>query len=214
LGPRTYARILPLGDPPDYEPPRDASIAARAAREGRDADELLYDRMLDDDGRALLLLPLLNYSALDAEPIREMMLHPRTVLGLGDGGAHCGIICDASMTTYVLAHWVRDRTRGARIPLELAVEQLTRGPALLYGFTDRGVLRPGAKGDVNVVDLDRVALCAPEMAYDLPAGAPRLLQRARGYVATVVAGEVTLRDGEPTGALPGRLVRSRSAQAG
>jgi N-acyl-D-aspartate/D-glutamate deacylase len=213
LGPRIYSRLFPLGDPPDYEPSRDASIAAIAAREGRDAADVLYERMLDDDGRALLLLPLLNYSTLDAEPIREMMLHPRSVLGLGDGGAHCGIICDASMTTYVLAHWVRDRTRGARIPLEDAVKQLTHDPAALYGFTDRGVLRPGMKADVNVVDLDRVALCAPEMAHDLPAGAPRLLQRARGYVATIVAGAVTQRCGEPTGALPGRLVRSRPAAA-
>jgi N-acyl-D-amino-acid deacylase len=212
LGPRTYPRLFPLGDPPDYEPSPDASIAAIAAREGRDADDVLYDRMLEDDGRALLLFPLLNYSALDAEPIREMMLHPRSVLGLGDGGAHCGIICDASMTTYVLSHWVRDRTRGARIPLELAVRQLTHDPAALYGFADRGVLRPGLKGDVNVIDLDRVGLRAPEMAHDLPAGASRLLQRARGYVATVVAGEVTLREGEPTGARPGRLVRSRPAQ--
>jgi N-acyl-D-amino-acid deacylase len=213
LGPRMFGRLFPLGEKPDYEPSPDASIAAIAAREGRDAVEVLYDRMLEDDGRALLLFPLLNYSALDAEPIREMMLHPRSVLGLGDGGAHCGIICDASMTTYVLAHWVRDRTRGARIRLERAVKQLTHDPAALYGFADRGVLRPGLKADVNVVDLDRVALCAPEMAYDLPAGAPRLLQRARGYVATIVAGEVTLRDGEATGALPGRLVRSRPAAA-
>ena len=213
VGPSAYPRIFPLGDPPDYEPSRDASIAAIAARDGRDAEDVLYDRMLEDDARALLLLPLLNYSQLDGEPIREMLLHPRTVLGLGDGGAHCGVICDASMTTYMLAHWVRDRKRGARIPLELAVRQLTRDPAALYGFTDRGVLRPGMKGDVNVIDLDRVALRPPEMAYDLPAGAPRLLQRARGYAATIVAGEVTFREGEATGALPGRLVRSRPGSA-
>ena len=208
LGPRMYPRLFPLGVPVDYEPTRDASVTAIAAR---DVEDVLYELMLRHDGRELLFFPLLNYSEFSGEPIREMMLHPKSVLGLGDGGAHCGIICDASMTTYVLSHWVRDRTRGPRIPLEAAVKRLTHDTAELYGFTDRGVVRPGMKADLNVIDLDRVQLELPEMAFDLPAGAPRLLQRATGYVATVVAGEVILRDGEPTGARPGKLVRSRPA---
>ena len=182
-------------------------MAAIAAREGRPADAVLYDLMLGHDGRELLFFPVLNYAGCSAEPIREMLLHPRSVLGLGDGGAHCGIVCDASMTTFMLTHWVRDRRRGPRIPLERAVRMLTRDPATLYGLTDRGVLRPGAKADVNVIDLNRLQLRLPEMAFDLPAGARRLVQRADGYVATVVSGEVIAREGAMTGARPGRVVR-------
>lgn len=207
LGPAMYKRLFPLGDPLDYEPPLDASVAAVAAREGRDTEDLLYDWMLRDDGHALLFFPLLNYSEFTAEPIREMMLHPSTVLGLGDGGAHCGIICDASMTTFVLTHWVRDRARGPRIPLELAVRLLSRDTAALYGLRDRGVLAPGWKADLNVIDLDRIRLRPPRMEHDLPGGAPRLLQRADGFDATIVSGHVVMRDGEATGAMPGALVR-------
>jgi N-acyl-D-aspartate/D-glutamate deacylase len=207
FGPAMYARLFPLGEPPEYEPDAAASVAAIAAREGRPADAVLYDLMLGHDGRELLFFPVLNYASGSAEPLREMLLHPRAVLGLGDGGAHCGIVCDASMTTFVLTHWVRDRRRGPRIPLERAVRMLTRDPAALYGLTDRGVLRPGAKADVNVVDLDRLQLRLPEMAFDLPAGARRLVQRADGYVATVVSGAVVARDGAMTGARPGRVVR-------
>src|SRR5262249_41419845 len=140
-------------------------------------------------------------------PIREMILHPRSVLGLGDGGAHCGIVCDASMTTFMLTHWVRDRRRGPRIALETAVRALTHDPAALYGLRDRGALRAGLKADINLLDPDRLRLHLPERAFDLPAGARRLLQRAEGYVATLVSGRVTMREGMPTGALPGRLVR-------
>jgi len=211
LGPAMYARLFPLGDPPDYEPPADTSVAAVAAREGRHPEEVLYDLMLQHEGRELLFYPVLNYADCTAEPIREMILHPRTVLGLGDGGAHCGIICDASMTTFMLTHWVRDRRRGPRIPLETAVRALTRDPAALYGLGDRGLLRPGLKADVNLIDFDRLRLRLPEMAFDLPAGARRLLQRAEGYVATLVSGQVVTREGAPTGALPGRLVRGGAA---
>ena len=212
LGPSMYARLFPLGDPPDYEPPADASVAAMAAREGRDPEAVLYDLMLRHDGRELLFYPVLNYAGCTAEPIREMILHPRSVLGLGDGGAHCGIICDASMTTFMLTHWVRDRRRGPRIPLDTAIRCLTRDTAALYGLDDRGVLRPGLKADVNLIDLDRLQLRLPEMAFDLPAGARRLLQRADGYTATLVSGQVVMRDGAPTGALPGRLVRGGPAR--
>jgi N-acyl-D-amino-acid deacylase len=213
LGPAMYARLFPLGDPPDYEPPAEASVAAIAAREGRAPEAVLYDLMLRHEGRELLFYPVLNYAGCTAEPIREMILHPRSVLGLGDGGAHCGIICDASMTTFMLTHWVRDRQRGPRIPLETAVRRLTHDPAALYGLDDRGVLAPGRKADVNLIDLRRLQLRLPEMAFDLPAGARRLLQRADGYVATLVSGCVVMREGTPTGALPGRLVRGGRAPA-
>ena len=207
LGPRMYARLFPLGDPPDYEPVADASVAAVATRERRDAEAVLYDLMLAHEGRELLFYPVLNYAGCTAEPIREMILHPRSVLGLGDGGAHCGIVCDASMTTFMLTHWARDRRRGPRIPLEVAVRALTHDPAALYGLHDRGVLRPGLKADLNLIDFDRLRLRLPEMAFDLPAGARRLLQRADGYVATLVSGTVVMREGAATGARPGRLVR-------
>jgi N-acyl-D-aspartate/D-glutamate deacylase len=212
LGPSMYPRLFPLGDPPDYEPEADASVAAIATREGREPEAVLYDLMLRHDGRELLAYPVLNYAACNADALHEMILHPRSVLGLGDGGAHCGIVCDASMTTFMLTHWARDRRRGPRIALETAVRALTRDPAALYGLDDRGVLRPGMKADLNVIDFERLRLRLPEMAFDLPAGARRLLQRAEGYVATIVSGEAVMRDGSPTDALPGCVVRPRSGR--
>jgi len=200
-------RIFRMGDPPDYEPGAEASIAARAEREGRDPTDLLYDLLLEQDGRELLLRPLLGYSRFTQDPIREMVLHPTSALGLGDGGAHVGAICDASIETYMLTHWVRDRSRGERLPLELVVRKMTSDTASLYGLEDRGEIRPGKKADLNVIDFDGLVLRRPEMHYDLPGGARRLLQRAEGYDATVVSGEVVLRDGHDTGARPGALVR-------
>ena len=143
--------------------------------------------------------------------MREMMLHPRTVLGLSDGGAHCGLICDASMPTYLLTHWARDRSRGERIPLEQVVRLQTGNTASVYGLTDRGTLEPGKKADVNLIDYDALRLHAPEMVFDLPAGGRRLIQRVDGYRATIVSGEVTFENGEPTGARPGRLVRASAS---
>jgi N-acyl-D-aspartate/D-glutamate deacylase len=203
----SFHKLFPLGEPPDYEPDRSKSIAGIAEREGRSPEEVLYDRMLDRGGRELLLFPLLNYSDGNCDPIYEMIHHPRAALGLGDGGAHCGLICDASIPTFMLSHWVRDRKRGPRVPVELAVRRMTRDTARLYGLRDRGLLRPGYQADLNLIDLDRVGLRLPEMAYDLPAGGRRLLQRADGYRATLVRGAVTMQDGEPTGELPGRLLR-------
>jgi N-acyl-D-aspartate/D-glutamate deacylase len=200
-------KIFRLGDPPDYEPPPEASLQAVAEREGRDPFDLLYDWLLELDGRQLLMLTLLGYSNYDLEAVREMLEHPRTAFGLGDGGAHCGAICDASMTTSMLEHWVRKRTRGPRIPIEKVVKKMTADTADLYGLGDRGVLAPGKKGDLNVIDMDRLEVTLPEMVHDLPAGAPRFIQRARGYEATVVSGEITFREGKHTGALPGKLVR-------
>jgi N-acyl-D-amino-acid deacylase len=202
-----FHKIFPLGDPPDYEPSPDRSIAAMAERAGKRPEEIAYDLLLERDGHALLYLPLLNYSTFDFEPIREMLLHSRTVVGLADGGAHCGIICDAGTPTFLLTHWVRDRRRGERLPLEFVIRRQTRETAELYGFLDRGLLAPGMKADVNVIDLDALALAPPEMVFDLPAGGRRLVQRARGYRATVKAGAVVFEDGVATGALPGRLLR-------
>src|SRR4029077_14461183 len=192
----------------DYEPSPERSVAAIAAREGRDPDAVLYDLMLGSDGRELLLCTLLNYVGGNLDPVYEMLNHPRTVLGLGDGGAHSGIVCDATMTTLSLTHWVRQRRRGPRLPLEFAVRRLTADNAALFGFRDRGLVRPGLKADLNVIDLDRLRLHRPEVAFDLPAGGRRLLQRAEGNVATIVSGSVVMRDGTPTAARPGRVVRS------
>ncbi len=203
----TYQKLYPIGDPPDYEPTPDQSIAAIAAREGRAPDAVLYDFLLRDEGRELLLLPLMNYSNGNLDPQREMLMDDNTVLSLGDGGAHCGLICDASLTTFMLTHWVRDRSRGERIPLEYAVQRMTQHTANFYGLHDRGVVKPGYKGDLNVIDMEHLALRRPEMVYDLPGGARRLLQSADGYRSTIVSGQTILRDGESTGARPGRLLR-------
>jgi N-acyl-D-aspartate/D-glutamate deacylase len=202
-----FHMMFPLGDPPDYEPGPEKSVAAIAAREGRSPLEVAYDHMNERDGRGLLYLPLLGYANGSLDAIREMMVHPQAVFGLSDGGAHCGLICDASMPTFLLTHWVRDRSRGERIPLEQAVASQTRRTARFYGLEDRGLLAPGMRADLNVIDLDRLHIHAPEMVYDLPAGGRRLVQRIDGYRYTVQRGAVTYDDGEPTGALPGRLVR-------
>jgi N-acyl-D-aspartate/D-glutamate deacylase len=200
-------RIFVLGDPPDYEPPREASVAAEARRRGVSPVELLLDLMLADGGRALLYRPLLNYSSFDLGAIREMLMHPLTVPGLGDAGAHCGLICDGSFPTYLLLHWGRTRTRGAKLPVEELVKRQTADTAALVGLADRGAIQPGKKADLNLIDPDALALAHPEIVYDLPAGGKRLVQRARGYRATLVSGEVAMENGEPTGALPGKLVR-------
>lgn len=203
-----WEQIFPLGDPPNYEPPREASVAAVAARDGRQPEEIVLDWMLEMNGKQLLFAPLLNYVDFDFEALREMMLHPRSVVGLSDGGAHCGLICDAGMPTFLLSYWVRDRTRGERIPLEQAIRLQTGNTAAVYGLTDRGTITAGKKADLNVIDTDAIRLHAPEMVFDLPAAGRRLIQRAEGYKATVMSGQVTFEDGEATGALPGKLVRA------
>jgi N-acyl-D-aspartate/D-glutamate deacylase len=196
-----------LGDPPDYEPGPELTIAAVAARSGRSVVEVALDAMLADDGRGLLYVPILNYSDGNSDSTREMILHPAAVLGLADGGAHVGTICDASMPTWMLTHWVRDRTRGERLPLELVVQRQTSDTARLYGLHDRGVLAPGYLADLNVIDLARLRLHGPEVCADLPAGGRRIVQRADGYRATVKSGEVTFLEGTSSGLHPGRLIR-------
>jgi len=196
-----------LTDPPDYEPPPSASVAAMAAQKGVRPDELLYDLLLEDDGRRLLYVPIINYASGDLRVVGEMLEHPHTVPALGDGGAHVGIISDGSFPTTLLAHWGKDRRRGPRLPIEWLVRRHTRDTAEAVGLNDRGVLAPGYKGDVNVIDFEALAPSAPRMAYDLPAGGKRLLQPAHGYLQTIVAGIVVRDRGEPTGASPGRLVR-------
>ena len=202
-----WNQIFPLGDPPDYEPPAEASIASVAERTGRDPQDVALEWLLERDGEALLFAPLSGYVDSNHDALLEMMVHPNTVLGLSDGGAHCGLICDVSMPTSLLTHWVRDRSRGEKLSLELAVHLQTGRTAATYGFHDRGVIAVGKRADINLIDLEGMRLHAPEMAFDLPAGGRRLIQRVDGYRVTLVAGQVTMEDGVPTGARPGRLVR-------
>jgi N-acyl-D-amino-acid deacylase len=199
-------RIFLLGDPPNYEPGHADSVTAIARAAGVDTWAKLLELMLADGGRELLNSPVANYSHGNLDAVREMLLHPTSAFGLGDGGAHAGQTCDASSTTFLLTHWARDRAEG-RLPLELAVHKTTQATATLYGLGDRGVLAPGYVGDINVIDFDRLALHRPIKVADLPCGASRLIQRADGYVHTIKGGTVTFTEGEHTGAEPGVLLR-------
>ncbi|MGA0606153.1 N-acyl-D-amino-acid deacylase family protein [Phenylobacterium sp. VNQ135] len=210
--PRAWDNMFRMAGTPDYEPTSDQSLAAIAVREGRDPAEVALDHMLTGGGRGMLYLPFLNYARHNLDHAHEMLTHPDCVPGLSDGGAHVGMICDGSFPTFNLTHWTRDRTRGAKVPLERMVKAQARDTAETVGLFDRGLIAPGYRADLNVIDYDRLKLHAPEVAYDLPAGGRRLIQRAEGYVATIVAGETTYRDGDPTGALPGRLLRGAQAR--
>jgi N-acyl-D-amino-acid deacylase len=191
----------------DYEPEESASIAAAARETGRHPMELVLDQLCAHDGHGMILTPFFNYAYGDLSFTYEAHLHPSTRMGLADAGAHCGVICDGGTPTFMLTHWTRDRRRGPRLPLELVVHRQTRQTAELYGLGDRGLLAPGLRADVNVIDLDGLSFTPPRMVHDLPGGARRLVQKAHGYVATFVAGTRTVDHDEFTGELPGRLVR-------
>jgi N-acyl-D-aspartate/D-glutamate deacylase len=205
--PRNWSTIVPMADVPDYEPADDLTIAALATRRGVSAEEVALDHMLTKGGRGMLYLPFLNYAEGSLAACHAMMTHPDAVPGLSDGGAHVGTICDGSLPTSNLTLWTRDRTRGPRLPLERVIRMQTRSTAEALGLLDRGLVARGYRADLNVIDYDLLQLSAPEVTYDMPAGGRRLMQRAKGYVATIVAGEVTYREGQPTGALPGRVLR-------
>ena len=200
-------KLWVLGDPPDYEPAPEDSVGARAARQGTDAWSLAYDLLLEADGKEILYTPFANYAENNLDCCRDMILHKNTVMGLGDGGAHVGIICDASFVTTLLTHWGRDRTRGEKIDIETLVKSQSHDTARAVGLEDRGVLAQGWKADVNVIDFDKLQVRTPQIVHDLPAGGARLQQHADGYLATIVSGEITYLDGEPTESLPGRLIR-------
>jgi N-acyl-D-aspartate/D-glutamate deacylase len=198
-----------IGDPIDYEPNADDSIAARATAAGRDPFDLAYEILTAGDGTHWCYRPANSFNNGNFDELRALWLSPMMVPGLGDGGAHCTMIADASNPTYMLTHWGRDRKRGEKLPLPWLIKRHASDTAQLFGLNDRGRVTPGMKADLNVIDFDRLRVCPPQMAQDFPAGGRRLVQRAEGYRATVVAGELTYVDGEPTGARPGRVVRSR-----
>ena len=208
---QNFDKMFVLGDPPDYEQPPENALGAQARAAGIEPQALAYDLMLEQDGRAMLYFPFLNYADNSLEPSLAMMRSDSTVLGLGDGGAHLGTICDASFTTHMLTHWTRDRTRGDKLPIETVVKWHTRDTAQAVGLLDRGLLQPGYKADLNVIDHAALRLHPPRMVHDLPAGGRRLMQDADGYRLAVVSGQITYRDGVPTDALPGRLVRGARA---
>jgi N-acyl-D-aspartate/D-glutamate deacylase len=204
---RRFENIFPIGpDAMSYEPARSESVASRAEREGRAPEEVAYDLLLEDGGRRTLLVALGNYNDFNLDFLEAALPHPHVVCGLGDGGAHYGFICDASYPTHALAHWTRDRNHG-RFSVEQMVHLLSRRTAETIGLMDRGLIAPGHRADINIIDYERLRLHPPEMRFDLPAGGKRLHQRADGYVATLVGGVTIAENGEPTGARPGRLVR-------
>jgi N-acyl-D-aspartate/D-glutamate deacylase len=207
---KALGRIYDIGTPLDYEPDPNESVAVKATRAGRDPFEFVYDLLIADRGRKLLYLPFENYSYGNLDTVREMLVAPHTISGLSDGGAHVGTVCDASFPTFLLTHWVKGRMRGDRIPIEFLVSRQTRETAVALGMNDRGVIAPGFRADINLIDLDGLAIGAPHVVHDLPAGGRRLIQRATGYRHTFLAGVETYVDGVATGNAPGRLMRGPS----
>ncbi|MFC7477690.1 amidohydrolase family protein [Dankookia sp. GCM10030260] len=203
LGRLSFDRMFPFGDPPDYTPPQESSIGAQAAREGRRAEEVAYDMLLADEGQSFIFCALTNYADYTVDASAELLRHPNTIVGLSDGGAHVGFISDGSFPSFLLTYWGKQRG----LPVEELIRRQTSDTARAAGLHDRGLLKPGLRADINVIDWEALALDRPGMRYDLPGGGRRLMQTARGYDATIVGGAVTYRHGEATGALPGKLVR-------
>jgi N-acyl-D-amino-acid deacylase len=210
---QSFHKMYALGAEPDYEPPQERSVAAIAQRDGRTPLEVVYDMLMDLDGKGIVYFPSFNYAYNDLSQLHAELQHPRTMMSLADGGAHCGYICDVSMPTYMLTHWARDRRRGPTLPLELMVQRQTRDTARIYGLEDRGLLKPGYLADINIIDFDRLRIPPPYVAFDLPAGGRRLVQTAEGYRATLKAGQTIMENGERTGALPGKLMRGPQRRA-
>ena len=204
---RQFGRMFVLGNPPDYEPTEDMTLSAMAKANGVTPEALALEIMLDENGSGMLYFPFLNYAETSLDPSFAMLSSKATIPGLSDGGAHVGMICDGSFTTTMLTHWARDRQRGPKLPIEFLVKRQTQDTAQWMGLHDRGVIAPGYRADLNVIDLANLKLHLPEVQYDLPAAGRRLMQRASGYTATILKGEITHRDGDPTGARPGRMVR-------
>jgi len=204
---KRWDKFFVMGDPPDYEPDGEKSVAAIAVREGRSPDEVAYDYITEAENR-YLFFPLVNYVCGDHEPIRQMLTDSGTLLGLSDGGAHCASIVDAGVPSFMLSHWARDRRRGPKLPLEFLVKRQTSETADFFGLPDRGRLAVGLRADINLIDFDRLRLYQPELVHDMPAGGRRFVQRVDGYEATLVAGTPIFERGVYTGAMPGRLVRA------
>ncbi len=203
----SYDKMFQLKEPVNYEPGHEDSVAAIAEGKGCTPLEIIYDFLLEDDGYALIYHPLFNYLPGNLDYVEEMMKHPYSVMGLSDGGAHCGTLCDASFPTTVIQHWGRDRTRGNKIPLQELVKMQTKDTSEQLGLFDRGVLKAGYKADINIIDFDNLKLHVPKVVYDLPAGGRRLMQKASGYETTIISGRVAFRNGEPTGELNGKVIR-------
>lgn len=204
-----YHKMYEIGETLEYEPDPSTSLAAKAKALGVNPDELVYDALIADEGRAFLFFPMHNYVEGSLDNVRAMLTNPNTLSGLSDGGAHVGAICDVSLPTFMLTHWCRDRTRGPKLDLAETIRGQTKDTAEAVGLKDRGVIAPGYLADINLIDFDRLSLKPPYMVYDLPTGARRLMQDAQGYVATIKSGQVIYREGQATGALPGKLIRGR-----
>ena len=208
-----FHKYFPIYEQANYEPRVEDSLAGIAKSRGLPAAQVAYDMVLQEEGHQKFYFPLYNYSENNLDVVREMMTHPAALLGLGDAGAHCGYICDASYPTYLIQHWARERTRGDKLPIEFLVHAQTQRNARALGMFDRGALVPGMKADINLIDFDRLDLSTPKVINDLPAGGRRLVQTAQGYVSTLVSGQVVMQEGKPTGVLPGKLVRGGELSA-
>ncbi len=205
------SRVFPLGETPNYEPDFEESVAGIAKARGIEPLEVMYDLLCDNDGLELFYQPLGGYQNYNLDAQRMLMQHPNVIMGLSDGGAHCGVIADAGMPTFIMTHWGRDRRKGETLPLEFIVRSLTRRTAEAYDMNDRGLIAPGMLADINIIDFDRLRLHRPEAVFDLPTGGKRLVQRTEGYDFTIKSGVVTFENGQHTGAHPGKLVRGRTA---